>query len=116
MYAAGIIVGGIAFMVAIKHITRCVKVNREWHAERARLQAMQTQAAAGHQPATHNVELESVNRFLDGILREKPARFTPENLKEFTGDYAERVGSGGFGVVYRGIGRASCRERVSSPV
>jgi hypothetical protein len=26
-------------------------------------------ARAGHQPATHNVELETVNRFLDGILR-----------------------------------------------
>ncbi|CAM0902105.1 unnamed protein product [Alopecurus aequalis] len=101
---AGIIVGGIAVILAFKHITRCVEVNREWHAERARLQAMQTQeaAAAVHQPARQSVELESVNRFLDGILREKPARFTPENLREFTGDYAERVGSGGFGVVYRG--------------
>ncbi|KAM0846257.1 hypothetical protein ACQ4PT_055789 [Festuca glaucescens] len=99
---AGIIVGGIAVIMAFKHITRCVEVNREWHAERARLQAVQTQSAAGHLPSTHNVELESVNRFLDGILREKPARFTPENLREFTGGYAERVGSGGFGVVYRG--------------
>ncbi|XP_006653838.3 rust resistance kinase Lr10-like [Oryza brachyantha] len=44
----------------------------------------------------------SVDRFLDGILRERPARFTPENLREFTGGYAERVGAGGFGVVYRG--------------
>uniref|UniRef100_A0A0D9ZRT3 Protein kinase domain-containing protein n=1 Tax=Oryza glumipatula TaxID=40148 RepID=A0A0D9ZRT3_9ORYZ len=44
----------------------------------------------------------SVDRFLDDILREKPTRFTPENLREFTGDYAERLGAGGFGVVYRG--------------
>jgi serine/threonine protein kinase len=88
--------------MAFRHITRCVEVNRERHAGRERLQAIQTQSAAGHLPATHNVELESVNRFLDGILREKPARFTPENLREFTGGYAERVGSGGFGVVYRG--------------
>lgn len=114
---AGIIVGGIAIIFALRHITRWVEVNREWHAERARLQAMQMQAAAGAgaaiQPANgmysvaappHHirVQLESVNRFLDDILREKPARFTPENLREFTGNYAERLGSGGFGVVYRG--------------
>ncbi|KAJ1273250.1 hypothetical protein BS78_06G265100 [Paspalum vaginatum] len=45
----------------------------------------------------------AVSRFLDDVLREKPARFTPENLREFTRNYAERVGSGGFGVVYRGV-------------
>ncbi|KQJ85076.1 rust resistance kinase Lr10 [Brachypodium distachyon] len=96
---AGIIVGGIAFIMAIKQITRCIELKREWHAERAASSAAQPASGTRSQ---YNVELESVNRFLDGILREKPARFTAENLREFTGGYAERVGSGGFGVVYRG--------------
>ncbi|RLM75191.1 hypothetical protein C2845_PM15G23910 [Panicum miliaceum] len=76
---------------------------------------MQMQAAAGApiQPANGGatydvppyggrvVELGTVNPFLDDILREKTARFTPEDLREFTRNYAERLGSGGFGVVYR---------------
>ncbi|KAF8660277.1 hypothetical protein HU200_057844 [Digitaria exilis] len=66
---------------------------------------MQAAAAADPiQPANGHrvVEMGAVNRFLDDILREKPARFSPENLREFTRNYAERLGSGGFGVVYRG--------------
>ncbi|CAN6229867.1 unnamed protein product [Urochloa humidicola] len=113
---AGIIVGGIIIILAIKFLTRWIELKREWRAERARLQAMQTQAAPV-QPAnvafdvssptqpyygSRVVKMGAVNRFLDDILREKPARFTPENLREFTRNYAERLGSGGFGVVYRG--------------
>jgi serine/threonine protein kinase len=118
--AAGIIVGGIVIIWAIKFLTRWIEVKREWRAERARLQAMQMQAAADapiqpsngayddvsspEQPCYANraVDMGAVDRFLDDILREKPARFTPENLREFTHNYAERLGSGGFGVVYRG--------------
>ncbi|XP_025825833.1 LEAF RUST 10 DISEASE-RESISTANCE LOCUS RECEPTOR-LIKE PROTEIN KINASE-like 2.3 [Panicum hallii] len=116
---AGIIIGGIVIILAIKFLTRWIEVKREWQAERARLQAMQMQAAAGApiQPANgaaaydvapappyggRVVELGAVDRFLDDILREKPARFTPEDLRGFTQNYAERLGSGGFGVVYRG--------------
>jgi hypothetical protein len=114
--AAGIIISGIVIILALKFVTRWIEVTREWQVERARLQAIQVQAAAGApiQPASnsspappssianHVVEMGAVNRFLDDILREKPARFTPENLREFTRNYAERLGSGGFGVVYRG--------------
>ncbi|KAL6844098.1 hypothetical protein ACP4OV_025771 [Aristida adscensionis] len=121
---AGIIVGGIAIILGLKYLTRCIEANREWQAERARLQAMRLhQAAAGvpmihpangaHDvavaeppPAGHGgrvvIEMGAVNRFLDDILRERPARFTPANLREFTRDYAARLGPGGFGVVYRG--------------
>jgi hypothetical protein len=114
--AAGIIISGIVIILALKFVTRWIEVTRGWQVERARLQAIQVQAAAGApiQPASnsspappssvanHVVEMGAVNRFLDDILREKPARFTPENLREFTRNYAERLGSGGFGVVYRG--------------
>ncbi|GJN26187.1 hypothetical protein PR202_gb14098 [Eleusine coracana subsp. coracana] len=76
---------------------------REWQAERAsaRLQAMQAQAAAAHGVPAHQTAVD-VNLFLDGVLREKPARFSPEDLRRFTRDYADRLGSGAFGVVYRG--------------
>jgi len=115
--AAGIIISAIVIILALKFILRWIEVKREWQMERARLQGIQVQAAAGApitQPAAngspsppyaianHVVEMGAVNRFLDDILREKPARFTPENLREFTRNYAERLGSGGFGVVYRG--------------
>ncbi|CAN6250462.1 unnamed protein product [Urochloa humidicola] len=113
---AGIIIGGIIIILALKFLTRWIELKREWRTERARLQAMQAQAAPV-QPAnvafdvssptqpyygSRVVEMGAVNRFLDDILREKSARFTPENLREFTRNYAERLGSGGFGVVYRG--------------
>jgi serine/threonine protein kinase len=120
--AAGIITSGIVIILVMKFVTRWIEVTREWQMERARLQALEMQAAAAagapmiQQPAangsaappyaiaaaSHVVEMGAVNRFLDDILREKPARFTPENLREFTRNYAERLGSGGFGVVYRG--------------
>ncbi|TVU16409.1 hypothetical protein EJB05_39969, partial [Eragrostis curvula] len=116
--AAGIIVGGIATILGIKLLTRCVELKREWQVEQARLEAMRIQGAASTPtirstngaydvampaPGSHVVvEMGAVNRFLDDVLREKPARFTPENLREFTRNYAERLGSGGFGVVYRG--------------
>ncbi|CAL5029572.1 unnamed protein product [Urochloa decumbens] len=117
---AGIIIGGIIIILAIKSLTRWIELKREWRTERARLQATQMEAAAAGAPVqpangafdvsspappyrgSRVVEMGAVNRFLDDILREKPARFTPENLREFTRNYAERLGSGGFGVVYRG--------------
>uniref|UniRef100_A0A0E0KW52 Protein kinase domain-containing protein n=1 Tax=Oryza punctata TaxID=4537 RepID=A0A0E0KW52_ORYPU len=108
----GIIIGGIAAILVLKFIMRCVEAK---HAERARRQeeavsppasgtysSVATGAAPRHRHHDVRVEMGSVDRFLDDILREKPARFTPENLREFTGGYAERLGAGGFGVVYRG--------------
>ncbi|KAJ0965634.1 hypothetical protein J5N97_026772 [Dioscorea zingiberensis] len=44
----------------------------------------------------------SVEIFLNGIAREKPIRFTRQQLADFTGNYATRLGSGGFGAVYKG--------------
>ncbi|XP_072980667.1 G-type lectin S-receptor-like serine/threonine-protein kinase At1g34300 [Typha angustifolia] len=49
-----------------------------------------------------DTEAGTVNRFIEDILKEKPMRFTPQNLKDFTSNYAEKLGSGGFGVVYKG--------------
>lgn len=45
---------------------------------------------------------EPVEGFLEVVLREKPMRFTPQNIIDFTQNYSHKLGSGGFGVVYRG--------------
>nr|CAD1825935.1 unnamed protein product [Ananas comosus var. bracteatus] len=48
------------------------------------------------------IEVEPIERFLDELLREKPMRFTPQQLIAFTQNYSVKLGSGGFGEVYKG--------------
>ncbi|KAJ1267833.1 hypothetical protein BS78_07G088200 [Paspalum vaginatum] len=36
------------------------------------------------------------------VVKNRPVRFSSLQLQEFTANYAERLGAGGFGVVYRG--------------
>ncbi|XP_062193059.1 LEAF RUST 10 DISEASE-RESISTANCE LOCUS RECEPTOR-LIKE PROTEIN KINASE-like 2.1 isoform X2 [Phragmites australis] len=36
------------------------------------------------------------------VVKDRPVRFSSLQLQEFTGNYAETLGAGGFGVVYRG--------------
>jgi serine/threonine protein kinase len=36
------------------------------------------------------------------VVKDRPVRFSSLQLQEFTGNYAERLGAGGFGVVYGG--------------
>jgi serine/threonine protein kinase len=36
------------------------------------------------------------------VVKNRPLRFSSLQLQEFTGNYAEKLGAGGFGVVYRG--------------
>lgn len=45
---------------------------------------------------------EPVEKFLKDILKEKPIRLTPQDLQNFTQNYSQVLGSGGFGVVYKG--------------
>lgn len=44
----------------------------------------------------------TVENFLNEIAREKPIRFTSQQLALFTGNYATQLGAGGFGSVYKG--------------
>lgn len=48
------------------------------------------------------VEYATMERFLSNMAREKPIRFSPEQLAGFTEDYSTILGSGGFGVVFKG--------------
>jgi serine/threonine protein kinase len=45
----------------------------------------------------------TVERFLKEIAGEKPIRFTPQQLSGFTNNYSARLGTGGFGAVYKGM-------------
>ncbi|KAJ7955794.1 Protein kinase [Quillaja saponaria] len=47
-------------------------------------------------------EFATMERFLSNIARERPIRFGPEQLEILTGNYSTLLGSGGFGLVYKG--------------
>ncbi|KAJ1273247.1 hypothetical protein BS78_06G264900 [Paspalum vaginatum] len=48
------------------------------------------------------VEMGSMSYFFEDIQKERPVRFSSQQLRAFTRNYAHKVGSGGFGVVYKG--------------
>ncbi|CAM0902102.1 unnamed protein product [Alopecurus aequalis] len=48
------------------------------------------------------IEIGPVEKFLHEILNEKPMRFSSGQLALYTANYSTELGSGGFGVVYRG--------------
>ncbi|XP_066344702.1 G-type lectin S-receptor-like serine/threonine-protein kinase SD2-5 isoform X1 [Miscanthus floridulus] len=48
------------------------------------------------------VEIGPVEKFLNEILNEKPMRFSSEQLAVYTKNYSCELGSGGYGVVYKG--------------
>ncbi|XP_073525980.1 uncharacterized protein [Phyllobates terribilis] len=43
-----------------------------------------------------------MEKFLSDMAKEKPLRFSSEQLKHFTNNFSTQLGSGGFGVVYKG--------------
>ncbi|TKY72721.1 G-type lectin S-receptor serine/threonine-protein kinase [Spatholobus suberectus] len=47
-------------------------------------------------------EFPTMERFLSNINKEKPIRFSPEQLDIITWNYSTILGSGAFGVVYKG--------------
>lgn len=49
-----------------------------------------------------NLEPDTIEIFLKDMAKEKPLRFSSQHLKEFTRNFSTELGSGGFGVVYKG--------------
>lgn len=45
----------------------------------------------------------TMDKFLNDMEKEKPIRFTDQQLRTATVNYSYRLGSGGFGVVYKGV-------------
>ncbi|CAL5440347.1 unnamed protein product [Camellia sinensis] len=48
------------------------------------------------------MDVPTMERFLQDLAKERPVRFTAQQLCSFTTNYATRLGLGGFGVVYKG--------------
>ncbi|XP_044463705.1 rust resistance kinase Lr10-like [Mangifera indica] len=80
-------------------------------AKRARkviVQDLQTVAAASNNtPQQHVIPVWEVTgptmeNFLQEMAKEKPVRFSAQQLFSFTNNYSNRLGSGGFGAVYKG--------------
>ncbi|KAJ3685543.1 hypothetical protein LUZ61_014707 [Rhynchospora tenuis] len=107
-----IVVGGIVTVIVAFLIYKCVKK----HLRRRKREEFQSGKASSTDEGTtpnnfetsgatvgfSQVELESMDRFLAEILKERPIKFTAFHLKSFTENFSEKIGSGGFGVVYKG--------------
>lgn len=48
------------------------------------------------------LKTDTMEIFLSEMVREKPTRFSPEQLDRFTSNFSTVLGLGGFGVVYKG--------------
>ncbi|XP_022134951.1 rust resistance kinase Lr10-like isoform X2 [Momordica charantia] len=73
------------------------------------LQSVVTSPApnVAHSPAQNTVQIWEIDaptmeKFLREIAEERPVRFTAQQLYSFTSNYSAPLGSGGFGMVYKG--------------
>ncbi|KAF6140015.1 hypothetical protein GIB67_001756 [Kingdonia uniflora] len=60
------------------------------------------QSTTDDQTQTITIDAQTMERFLGDMANEKPIRFLPQQLESFTGKYSRKLGSGGFGIVYKG--------------
>ncbi|XP_039141401.1 rust resistance kinase Lr10-like [Dioscorea cayenensis subsp. rotundata] len=49
-----------------------------------------------------SIDMVTIECFLKDIVKERPVRFSPQNIIDFTQNFAQKLGSGGFGIVYKG--------------
>ncbi|XP_037489773.1 G-type lectin S-receptor-like serine/threonine-protein kinase At1g34300 [Triticum dicoccoides] len=98
-----VVVFGVVVVLVLFFVCRCAK----WCGDKI-ITAMSSGVAAHHRDRDctvvpdHVIRNTTVERFLIDMTKEKPLRFTPEQLAGFTRSYATRLGAGGFGTVYRG--------------
>ncbi|KAI8530629.1 hypothetical protein RHMOL_Rhmol11G0074200 [Rhododendron molle] len=73
-----------------------------------RATASELQHTIATMPRTSNVvqdwqiDAPTMEKFLQDLAKEKPIRFTAQQLCSFTANYSTVLGSGGFGTVYKG--------------
>ncbi|XWS10643.1 hypothetical protein CRYUN_Cryun38cG0014500 [Craigia yunnanensis] len=48
------------------------------------------------------IEEQTVERFIQNMIKEKPTRFPSQLLENFTSNYSSKLGEGGYGAVYKG--------------
>ncbi|KAM3390489.1 hypothetical protein ACQJBY_012212 [Aegilops geniculata] len=108
----GVLVAGIVTVVATIAIYLCAKVAVQMYLQKEDKQGghrdawLGDGAAAGSTPRAtdeaEDVEMGSMSFFIEGVQNERPMRFSSQQLRGFTQGFAHKLGSGGFGVVYRG--------------
>ncbi|XP_042468376.1 rust resistance kinase Lr10-like [Zingiber officinale] len=99
------IVGAIVVIAVTYFIVRCMLIRMRLRYEDGRRASGDPEQPTATVPATtldSRIGTEPVEKFLKDILKEKPMRFTPQDLENFTQNYGQVLGSGGFGVVYKG--------------
>ncbi|XP_048559495.1 LEAF RUST 10 DISEASE-RESISTANCE LOCUS RECEPTOR-LIKE PROTEIN KINASE-like 2.2 [Triticum urartu] len=103
----GVLVAGIVTVVATIAIYLCAKVAVQMYLQKEdKPGGHRDGAAAGSTPRVVDeaaeVEMGSMSFFIEGVQNERPVRFSSQQLRGFTQGFAHKLGSGGFGVVYRG--------------
>ncbi|KAK1685996.1 hypothetical protein QYE76_046844 [Lolium multiflorum] len=107
----GVLVTGIVTVVATIAIYLCAKVAvqvylRQDGSKGAERDASPFNGGAGGNTARDvdeaDVEMGTMSFFIEGVQNERPVRFSSTQLRGFTQGFSHRVGSGGFGVVYKG--------------
>ncbi|XP_047062666.1 LEAF RUST 10 DISEASE-RESISTANCE LOCUS RECEPTOR-LIKE PROTEIN KINASE-like 2.2 isoform X1 [Lolium rigidum] len=107
----GVLVTGIVTVVATIAIYLCAKVAvqvylRQDGSNGAERDATPFNGGAGGNTARDvdeaEVEMGTMSFFIEGVQNERPVRFSSTQLRGFTQGFSHRVGSGGFGVVYKG--------------
>ncbi|GJN36674.1 hypothetical protein PR202_gb25556 [Eleusine coracana subsp. coracana] len=111
-----VITGGIVVIVVSMLIYKCVKLHMlrkyGYHGQAAPpvlpLVAGTTASVSSSQQANRVVSItmtsgskNSSSNLVD-VVKDRPVRFSSLQLQEFTGGYAEKLGAGGFGAVYKG--------------
>ncbi|XP_039142101.1 rust resistance kinase Lr10-like [Dioscorea cayenensis subsp. rotundata] len=91
------VVGGIVVIVIAIAIIRCIQKNKM----QARNTSMQITSVSAVN-VDSNIDMVTIERFLADIVKERPVRFTTQNIIDFTQNFAQKLGSGGFGIVYKG--------------
>ncbi|KAK3123022.1 hypothetical protein QOZ80_8AG0622560 [Eleusine coracana subsp. coracana] len=111
-----VITGGVVVIVVSMLIYKCVKLHMlrkyGYHGQAAPpvlpLVAGTTAAVPSSQQANGVISItmtsgskKSSSNLVD-VVKDRPVRFSSLQLQEFTGGYAEKLGAGGFGSVYKG--------------
>ncbi|KAL8527412.1 hypothetical protein ACS0TY_005320 [Phlomoides rotata] len=85
--------GGLLVLATI--VVRCIcSARRAWRAKVLELPSTTIQV--------WEVDAPTMERFFHELAQEKPVRFSAQQLRSFTKNYATVLGSGGFGKVYKG--------------
>uniref|UniRef100_A0A0D9X2F5 Protein kinase domain-containing protein n=1 Tax=Leersia perrieri TaxID=77586 RepID=A0A0D9X2F5_9ORYZ len=110
----GVITAGVVIVVATVSIYMCTKVvmkssSQEYMGNQRRTAyggggggSSSQRSRSRHRGCDADVEMGSMSHFIEGLQNERPVRFNAQQVRGFTDNYAHKIGSGGFGVVYRG--------------